>query len=212
MLAEHGGPVKLEMSWAKSFLDRHNYSSRVPTTNGFKLPVNFVEVKATALAQIAHILRDEWIDPMDMINMDETGFLMRGANRRTMAKTGSKQVTGIAVNAKDQLTKVTAITSDGDLLPFALIYQGKTDKVHKNTVSKKSKAQNEITFFTFKKKFSRAILHGLIRIRKYGRQHSEWLQPKPSRRNLNLQIHRKSLIKKCATKFCVLHTRRSIRT
>lgn len=65
-----------------------------------------------------------------IINLDETGIQMIPRHTRTLAPKGSKQVPGTAKKSLAQITKVTAVTAAGVLLPYQLIFGGKTDLVH----------------------------------------------------------------------------------
>lgn len=58
--------------------------------------------------------------------MDETGIQMIPRAKRTLAPQGSLQVPGVAKKVMAQITKVTAISLSGVLLPYMLIYAGKT--------------------------------------------------------------------------------------
>jgi hypothetical protein len=69
------------------------------------------------------------VAPEDILNSDETGIQVIPTYKRTLAKLGSKQVPGVAKKAMAQITKVSAATSTGLLLPYMLIFAGKTDKV-----------------------------------------------------------------------------------
>ncbi|MDE2342960.1 MAG: hypothetical protein KGL63_06130, partial [Betaproteobacteria bacterium] len=60
------------------------------------------------------------------MNVDETGINLLPSSKRTLAQKGSKQVPGNAKKAIGQITKVTGITKSGDLLPYLLIFAGKT--------------------------------------------------------------------------------------
>src|SRR6185437_8208268 len=64
-----------------------------------------------------------------ILNLDETGLLMIPVHRRTFAVRGARQVPGIGKKVQAQITKVSMISAAGDILPYQLIFQGKTDTV-----------------------------------------------------------------------------------
>jgi hypothetical protein len=49
--------------------------------------------------------------------------------KRTLAEKGAKQVAGVAKKCLAQITKVSAVSAVGVLLPYMLIFSGKTEKV-----------------------------------------------------------------------------------
>lgn len=69
-----------------------------------------------------------------IINLDETGIQMIPKHTTTLAPRGSVQVPGTAKKAMAQITKVTAITASGVLLPYQLIFSGKTALVQPHNV------------------------------------------------------------------------------
>lgn len=75
------------------------------------------------------MLKEKQVEASDIINMDETGIQMIPRAKRTLAPQGSLQVPGAAKKAISQITKVTAIALSGVLLPYMLIYAGKTSFV-----------------------------------------------------------------------------------
>lgn len=65
----------------------------------------------------------------DIINLDETGIQMMPTWKRTLAEKGAKQVAGVAKKCLAQITKVSAVSATGVLLPYQLIFAGKTERV-----------------------------------------------------------------------------------
>jgi hypothetical protein len=65
----------------------------------------------------------------DILNSDETGIQVIPTFKRTLSQKGAHQVPGIAKKAIAQITKVSAISATGILLPYMLIFAGKTEKV-----------------------------------------------------------------------------------
>ena len=62
----------------------------------------------------------------DIINVDETGINVIPSSKYTPAKKGRKQVPGTAKKSRGQITKITGIAKSGELLPYMLIFEGKT--------------------------------------------------------------------------------------
>lgn len=60
--------------------------------------------------------------------MDETGINMIPAGAKSFAPTGSKQVPGSVKKSRSQISKVTMISLEGELLPYQLIFTGKTQR------------------------------------------------------------------------------------
>lgn len=70
----------------------------------------------------------------DIVGADETGIEVIPRAKRTLAPRGSRQVPGTAKKAVAQITKMTAMTYTGILLPYMLIFAGKTEAVRPKDV------------------------------------------------------------------------------
>ena len=81
------------------------------------------------LTNIYYVLQAHGVLVEDIIGADETGLEVIPKARRTLAPRGSRQVPGTAKKAAAQITKVTAMTFMGVLLPYMLIFAGKTEAV-----------------------------------------------------------------------------------
>jgi hypothetical protein len=64
-----------------------------------------------------------------VVNMDETGLNTMSFSKTTLAPKGSKQVPGLTKGATSSVTKVTCMTANGILLPYMIIFEGKTGTV-----------------------------------------------------------------------------------
>lgn len=65
----------------------------------------------------------------DVINADETGVQVMPEWKTTLAIRGAKDVSGAVKKSLAQITKVSAISATGVMLPYQLIFTGKTDQV-----------------------------------------------------------------------------------
>jgi hypothetical protein len=74
-------------------------------------------------------MKDGKTNDEDIVNLDETGIQMMPTWKRTLAEKGVKQVAGVAKKCLAQITKVSAISLTGVLLPYMLIFAGKTEAV-----------------------------------------------------------------------------------
>ena len=73
-LAEYGGPSTLSVAWAKSLLQRMNFTKRRGSTKSGMAPDNFEKVKETFLSEIIETVEMNDI-PGDLIfNWDQTGI------------------------------------------------------------------------------------------------------------------------------------------
>lgn len=75
------------------------------------------------------IMKDNNVPYEDIIGADETGIQVIPASKRTLAPRGSRQVPGTAKKSLAQITKMTAITYMGKMLPYMGIFTGKTAAV-----------------------------------------------------------------------------------
>lgn len=130
-LEEFGGPVSLKMSWAHSLFKRMNYVQRKATTSQPKLSgQDFDKLKEDFLNDIATTVLMEEIPAELIMNFDQTGIKIVPSATWTMEQQGSKCVTMTGLNDKRQITLVVCGTLIGDVLPFQVIYKGKTDRCH----------------------------------------------------------------------------------
>ena len=70
----------------------------------------------------------------DILGADETGINVIPRATHTLAPQGSRQVPGLVKKAMAQITKVTCISLPGILLPYLLIFGGKTSAVFPSEV------------------------------------------------------------------------------
>ena len=126
LLKEHGGPICLSSTWAESFLCRIGYVKRKTTKAAHKLPDDFPEVKQAFLQRVKSEVETWNILHALIINWDQTGSKLVPASEWTMEREGTKQVAIIGQEDKRKVTVLMSVTASGILLPFQVIYQGKT--------------------------------------------------------------------------------------
>ena len=96
-----------------------------------KLPIPpgvFSEVKLSFQRSINTIVTKHKIPPALIINHDQTPITYVSQSSRTLAKKGSKIVAIAESKDKRQITGNLAVSLDGSVLPFQIIYKGKTKR------------------------------------------------------------------------------------
>jgi len=125
LLAENGGHIVINKSWARYLLQCMNYVKRKACSKAKVTVPNFDEVKANFLCDIKATVEMEEIPPPLIINWDHTSLKYVPSSSWTMAKEGSKCVDLAGIDDKRQITAVLTVTLDGNFLPVQLVYQGK---------------------------------------------------------------------------------------
>ena len=87
-------------------------------------------MKQTYLTQVNGIVKVHKIPPKLVINWDQAGVKLLLSQSWTMEEQGSTRVEIIGINDKRQITPTLAGSMSGELLPFQLLYQGKTTCCH----------------------------------------------------------------------------------
>jgi hypothetical protein len=119
-------------TWCRRFFKRHNLRSRKATTKMREtVPLHFETKKESYLRVGGQILALHDIPLALIINVDETGAQLINVAKRTLAKKGSKRVRLVGIGKdKAQVTVTLAVTAAGGVLPYQIIYKGKTDACH----------------------------------------------------------------------------------
>lgn len=128
---ENRGVHVFGQSWAARFLKRHGFSSRVATSKMREFPADF-EKKRDVYTKIGSELIFKYNVPPDLvINGDETAVRFVNLSNRTFNKKGARKVclSGIGKD-KAQITVTLFVTEVGNVLPYQMIFEGKTKKVH----------------------------------------------------------------------------------
>ena len=134
-LIDNGGHIRLTLAWAYSILKRMGFVQRKATTKtktSLSKP-EFELAKKTYLKKIKKAVVDGKIPPELVINWDQTGVNVVPASQWTQAEKGSSRVEIAGVGDKRQITVTVAGTLSGKLLPFQVLYEGKTEQCHPST-------------------------------------------------------------------------------
>lgn len=87
---------------------------------------NFEEVRKLFLHEVKMVADLEEIPEDLIINFDQTGIKYIPTSSWTLEKEGSKRVEIVGKGDKCQITAVLGCSMSGNILPFQLIYEGKT--------------------------------------------------------------------------------------
>ena len=93
----------------------------------------FAAVKKRYLRQIKTVVKDGKIPPELVINWDQTGINVVPSSNWTQAEKGSSRVEIAGAGDKRQITVTVAGTLSGKILPFQILYEGKTERCHPRT-------------------------------------------------------------------------------
>ena len=116
-------------SWLQHLYRRMNFTRRMVTTSRPVVTKSiYDEVKTKYLHDIVSVCLEYQIPDELIINIDQTPSKYVSTDRVTMAQKGTKHVSRKGSNDKRAITVTYAETLAGDLLPFELIYKGKTVK------------------------------------------------------------------------------------
>ena len=134
ILAEHGGTLTLDKTWARSLLDRMGYTKRKGTKGVKNRPDDMDEITGRFHRRIGRRVRKFDIPDSLIINWDQTAVEVIPATSWTMHPKGDKQVPIKGSDDKRQYTSLLACTLSGHFLPPQVIYQGKTEQCHAHVV------------------------------------------------------------------------------
>ena len=76
----------------------------------------------------AYLLKEYDIPAELYVNSDQTQCLYAAGDKLTYAQTGAKQVSVVGADEKQAFTVMVSVTSAGLMLPFQMIYTGKTEQ------------------------------------------------------------------------------------
>ena len=132
LLFENGGHIKLTLDWAYSILKRMGFVKRKVTTEARTglTQEEFAAVKRKYLQQIKKAVKDGKIPPEFVINWDQTGINVVPSSQWTQAEKGASRVEIVGAGDKRQITATIAGTLSGKILPFQILYEGKTERCH----------------------------------------------------------------------------------
>ena len=131
LLRENGGSYDYGHSWAMRFYKRHNLVLRVCTTKMRELPVDFEAKKEIYLRIGADLINRYNVPAQLVINGDETAVLLVNRATTTRSAEGVKRVKILGMgDDKAQITTTIFVTESGDVLPYQMIFTGKTPRCH----------------------------------------------------------------------------------
>ena len=114
-------------SWLQHLYRRMNFTRRMVTTSRPVVTKSIYDaVKTKYLHDIVSVCLEYQIPDELIINIDQTPSRYVSTDRVTMAQKGTKHVSRKGSNDKRAITVTYAETLAGDILPFQLIYKGKT--------------------------------------------------------------------------------------
>lgn len=116
-------------TWVRSLYQRMNFSRRVATTSRPVITRSlWNEVRSLFLYEISEkVLRYKIPDEL-IINADQTPSKFVATDNVTIAKKGEKHISRAGSSDKRCITLTVCESLDGKILPFQLIYQGKTQR------------------------------------------------------------------------------------
>jgi hypothetical protein len=104
------------------------WSRRKGTRVAQKLPVDWENQCEKSAIRKAYLFKEYDIPAELYANSDQTQRLYAAGNKLTYTETGAKQVSVIGGDETWAFTVLVTITAAGLMLPFKVIYQGKTDR------------------------------------------------------------------------------------
>jgi len=111
--------VKKELGWTE----------RKATRAAQKIPDNWEDVCEQSTLRIAYQIKEFDIsEAAFFVNTDQTQVVFAPGDKLTYAPVGAKQVSLVGGDEKRAFTVLVAIASDGTLLPFQVIYEGKSER------------------------------------------------------------------------------------
>ncbi|KAI0071325.1 hypothetical protein K474DRAFT_1607106 [Panus rudis PR-1116 ss-1] len=103
-----------------------NMSIRAATRAAQKLPEDWEDKCEQSVMRKGWIVWEYEIPAQLHVNSDQTQIVYAPGTKLTWAETGAKQVSLIGGDEKRAFTVMVSVSNSGDLLPFQVIYMGKT--------------------------------------------------------------------------------------
>ena len=128
LLKCNGGHIECTKHWAVNMLGRLGYVKRKANSKAKVSVEDFEAAKLQFIFDISAIREMEGIPNQLVLNWDHTGINYIPVSSWTMAKEGTKRIEIGGLGDKRQLTLVLAGSLSGNILPFQVIYTGKTPK------------------------------------------------------------------------------------
>ena len=123
-----GSVFRASDSWVQKFIhERLNWSFRRSTRASQKLPANLDDVLREHLCRLILTMRNCVIAHAAFdVNIDQTNSVYQPNSTSTFEEVGSKQVAVVGKDEKRAATIVVGASASGDLLPWQLIYEGRS--------------------------------------------------------------------------------------
>ena len=122
-----GGTFRCSEIFVGRFVKRHlRWSKRKGTQAGQKLPVDAPAQMKSHVFRLAVDIRDHSIPACCCANCDQTGYTYSQPAACTYDPIGTNQVTIIGKEDKRAFTIMAGILMSGEVLPFQIMYTGKT--------------------------------------------------------------------------------------
>ncbi|THU88058.1 hypothetical protein K435DRAFT_830622 [Dendrothele bispora CBS 962.96] len=121
------GQFKCTEHYVGGFLDSvMSWSPRSGTRAAAHVPEDAPELMERTFFRLVHLVTYYDIPPGLVINMDQTGVIVLMTSSKTYEQKGTRQVDIHGKDEKRAYTICVSSTADGDLLPFQIIWSGKT--------------------------------------------------------------------------------------
>ena len=125
--APDGSHFKVSDSWVRKYVKgRLGWTYRKATRAAQKLPKNWEELLLASFLRHVGIIRVYDIPGALRVNVDQTQYVFQPRSCFTYEKRGAKQVSVVGKDEKRAVTIVVAVSASGELLPFQVIFKGRS--------------------------------------------------------------------------------------
>jgi hypothetical protein len=122
-----GSTFSVSTKWVRKFLAHEmNWTLRWATCASQKTPADADYQLHTSLLHQAYSVRRYAIPSNLQVNSDQTQVIYQQSSTSTYERKGSRQVSTVGLEEKRAFTLNVAISASGALLPFQIIFKGKT--------------------------------------------------------------------------------------
>ncbi|KAI0348213.1 hypothetical protein BDW22DRAFT_1436148 [Trametopsis cervina] len=122
-----GGTFSCTSPFVQRFLKNHlGWVLRKTTRAAQKTPVNAEDQCKASFCRQAISIRNYHIPACLRVNIDQSQVLLNDAGDRTYEVVGSRQVDGAGKEEKRAFTVLMGVSANGNVLPFQVIWKGKT--------------------------------------------------------------------------------------
>ncbi|KAL3677747.1 hypothetical protein R1sor_020703 [Riccia sorocarpa] len=130
LLRENGGTFDVSRTWVRDYVrSSMQWSFRSSTTAAQTLSSDWEEKGKLMALRMAYLIKSFNIPHELVINFDQTGLQLVPVGReKTYTMKGSREVAVTGKDDKRQVTLVPAMTATGELLPFQIIFTGRSSR------------------------------------------------------------------------------------